>query len=135
MKTKLGRLMVLALALGAAAFASAQQWPVGEPTWYYPEPSQMMWMWSGGLGFGWIFPLLVLGFMIAVGVGIFLMVHRTHGHTLHHWMPWHMGAWGSPSGDPTRSALQILNERFAKGEIPRQEYEEKKAAILSSSPR
>jgi uncharacterized membrane protein len=133
MKSNLGKLMVLALALGSTTFASAQQWPVGEPTWYYPEPSQMMW--SVSLGFGWIFPLLALCFMVAVGVGIFLMVHRTHGHVSHHWMPWHMGAWGSPSGDPTRSALRILNERFAKGEIPKQEYEEKKAAILSGSSR
>jgi uncharacterized membrane protein len=46
-----------------------------------------------------------------------------------------MGAWGSPSGDPTRSALRILNERFAKGEIHKQEYEEKKGAILSGSSR
>jgi putative membrane protein len=133
MKSNLGKLMVLALALGSTTLASAQQWPVGEPTWYYPGPSQMMW--SVSWGFGWIFPLLALCLMVAVGVGIFLMVHRTHGHASHHWMPWHMGAWGSPSGDPTRSALRILNERFAKGEIPKQEYEEKKAAILSRSPR
>jgi uncharacterized membrane protein len=46
-----------------------------------------------------------------------------------------MGAWSSPSGDPTHSALQILNERFARGEIPKQEYEEKKAAILSGRAR
>jgi uncharacterized membrane protein len=39
---------------------------------------------------------------------------------------------GRSRGDPTYSALQILNERFAKGEIQKQEYEEKKAAILSS---
>ena len=41
--------------------------------------------------------------------------------------PWE----GRSGGDPTYSALQILNERFAKGEIQKQEYEEKKAAILS----
>ena len=34
-------------------------------------------------------------------------------------------------GDPTRSALQILNERFARGEIRREEYEERKSAILT----
>jgi uncharacterized membrane protein len=35
------------------------------------------------------------------------------------------------SGPATHSALQILNERFARGEIQKDEYEDKKAAILS----
>jgi uncharacterized membrane protein len=38
---------------------------------------------------------------------------------------------GPASADPTYSAMQILNERLAKGEIEKQEYEEKKATILS----
>ena len=105
MKTKVWRLTVFALAVSFATRASAQQWPVGEPTWYYPEPSQLIW--SVGWGLGWI-PLLVLCFMVALGVGIFLMVHRMHGHAWHHWTPWHLS---------------------------RRENEEKKAAILSRSPR
>jgi uncharacterized membrane protein len=43
-------------------------------------------------------------------------------------MDWSAGA----RRDPTQSALQILNERYAKGEIQKPEYEERKAAILSS---
>jgi hypothetical protein len=33
--------------------------------------------------------------------------------------------------DPTYSALQILNQRFARGEIQKDQYTEKKTAILS----
>jgi uncharacterized membrane protein len=34
------------------------------------------------------------------------------------------------SGDGHRASLQILAERFARGEIQKEEYQEKKAAIL-----
>jgi putative membrane protein len=88
-------------------------------------------MW--GDGYGWpfwgMFPMMLLFFLV-VGAAIFFFAHGACAHRMHH--------WGSPSpgwGDPTHSALQILNERFARGEIQKDEYGDKKTAILSGGPR
>jgi uncharacterized membrane protein len=35
-------------------------------------------------------------------------------------------------GESSESAIEILNKRYARGEIDKQEYEEKKAAISHS---
>jgi uncharacterized membrane protein len=84
-------------------------------------------MWNDGYGwhFWWMLPLMVLFFLLVCGA-IFLFNHRLCGQY-----------WGlrphttnRPSGDPIYSALQTLNEHFARGEIQKDEYTEKKAAIL-----
>lgn len=96
----------------------------------YPQPPQ--WYWHGpwqGSGFWWICPLMML-FMFFVFGAIFFFVRRPWPEHRHRWgPPWHMmdRTWGPP----THSALQLLNERFARGEIQKDEYEDKKAAILS----
>jgi putative membrane protein len=94
-------------------------------------------MWGSGMGHGWGGPLLLLG-LIAICVLIFLLIRRSgccgchHHHGACH-MRGHAPGTGPGWSDPTYSALQILNERFARGEIQKQEYEEKKAAILGGS--
>jgi putative membrane protein len=110
-----------------------QAQPIGpqQPPWDWPGPWHM---WSGGWGFWWIFPLFML-FMVILCIAIFFLGHRLGGRP-RHWrspqMTDHPPGPGRSWGDPTYSALQILNERFAKGEIQKQEYDEKKTAILSS---
>jgi putative membrane protein len=97
-----------------ATQAVAQQTQQQAPPWYGPGP-----WWSDGYGwqFWWICPFMML-FML--GVMAVIMLARRHAGE---------GRWATP-GSP-HSSLQVLSERFARGEIQRDEYEEKKAAILS----
>ena len=104
------------------ALAQTQQPTAPQPPqWYELGP---WWMWADGYGwqYWWICPLMML-FMIVVFAAIFFIVRRSLSDTSHRWEP--------PWRDPSHSALQILSERFAIGELQKDEYEEKKAAILS----
>jgi putative membrane protein len=84
-------------------------------------------MW-GGWTMWWIFPFCML-LMMVVCAAIFFFAHRV-GHD--RWLsPWQM--MGRGIGDTTHSALQILNERYARGEIQKAEYDEKRSTILSSA--
>lgn len=100
------------------AIAQAQQQPPGPD--YWPAPWHMMWGWG-------MFPMMLL-FLILFCVVVFFFARGCMGG-MHRWGPSH------PWSDPTHSGLQILNERFAKGEIQKEEYNEKKAAILSGPQR
>jgi putative membrane protein len=95
------------------------------PSWRWHGPG---YMWGFGWGF-WLMPFMMLLFFL-VCVGVFRLLLGRSGHR---WgPPWHMmDRTGRFLGDPTHSALQILNERYAKGEIDKPEYEERKATILS----
>jgi putative membrane protein len=111
--------------------ALAQQTPQPTPT----QPPQGYWgpgpwhMWGGGHGWHyywwWMPPLMMLFTLLVCAAVVYLFVRRPHGP------PWQTTdrMWG-PS---THSALQILNERFARGEIQKDEYEDRKSAILASS--
>jgi putative membrane protein len=112
--------------------ALAQSSPDSPSRGYGPGPWHM---WSDGYGpFWWggpivmiLFWLLVIGAIVAI-VAIFMRGGR-RGDGAHRGPPWHAG------GDPTHSALQILGERFARGEIQKDEYEDKKAALLAGARR
>ncbi len=116
------------LALLYSAYVLAQQ-TEQPPPWGWYGPTHAM----GGFGWGlwWMMPLMMLFFFLMCGVFLWVLFLRGGAH---HWgPPWHrMGGSGGSWRDPTRSALQILNERFAKGEIDKAEYEERKATILAS---
>jgi putative membrane protein len=73
-------------------------------------------MWGSGMIFG---PLMMLGFFALFVFGLVMFIRWIVRLVL-------------PSQIPTNtSALEILNERFAKGEIEKEEYEERKNVLLS----
>jgi len=94
----------------AAAWAETQAGPYG----YGP---QMMWGWGWyGMILGPLFMILMLAMVITA---IVLAVR------------WLGGPWQAlpPPLPPGRAALDILNERFARGEIDQAEYQEKRRLI------
>jgi putative membrane protein len=96
-----------ALALAQAAQPAYPDWRDWPGSW----PMHMM----GGWAFWWIFPLLMMALMI--GVCVFFMTRAPWGH-------------GHSPRDNVSSALQLLDERFAKGEISKEELEEKRTVLV-----
>ncbi len=67
---------------------------------------------SWGMGFGWLIGLAILIVLI------WLIVKAINN--------------SNPSSpQQSKSALEILKERYAKGEISKEEFEDKKRALLS----
>jgi putative membrane protein len=74
------------------------------------------WGWDTGWTWGWIFPLAGMLFWIALIVGAVLL--------LRHDVPRLRDRFAAPS------ALRILEERYAKGEISRDEFLDRRAVLL-----
>ena len=69
-----------------------------------------------GMGFGWVF---MSAFWVLTVLGIVALVR---------WM----GSQSSVNREPRpRTALEILQERYARGEIQREEYEQKKRDLTA----
>jgi putative membrane protein len=76
------------------------------------EEAIMMWWWNDGWPMPWVFgPLMMIVVLVVCGTMMFFM----------------MGGHGSRSND--RVALDILKERFARGEITQAEYEERRRLL------
>ena len=100
------------------SFAQQQQQPL-EPYRYACGPYMMDWGggWYGMI-FGPLFMILVLGLVIAVAV---LLVRWLAG-------PWH--SIQTPHHTPPgRTPLDILKERYARGEIDKEEFEERRRVL------
>ncbi|MFA7208847.1 MAG: SHOCT domain-containing protein [Parcubacteria group bacterium] len=83
------------------------------------------WGYGSGFGFGWIFMVIFWGLIIW---GIIALIHGFNRGS-------HSGCCGSDNGGQEnmpsgkKSAMDILDERYAKGEINKEEYEAKKKDI------
>jgi len=75
----------------------------------------MMWWWNGGWPMPWIFgPFMMIVVMVLCGTMMFFMMRgMMDGH--------------GRSND--RVALDILKQRFARGEITQAEYEERRRLL------
>ena len=75
-------------------------------------------MWWGGGWYGMIFGPLFMIVVIAAVIALVLVFARSLGG------PWHASSPPAP-----RTPLDILKERFARGEIDKQEYEERRRVL------
>ena len=102
----------VAALLPLAPFAAVAQ---GREGYYGHGPM----MWDGGWGWGHlIFGPLTMILVIAVVVGVVVLVVR-----------WLGGSAGVPASGRGRTALDILEERYAKGEIDTKEFGERKKTL------
>lgn len=101
------------LGLPAAAWAQGTPGPDGGP-W------QMMHGWGMGWGWGgmWLAPLFMIAGLALLVAVIVLLVRWLGG-----------GSFGV--GSSPRTPREILDERFAKGEIDREEYENRRKVLGS----
>jgi putative membrane protein len=103
----------------AAAAVPSWAWAQGgapDPDRYWYGP-QMMWGGGYGMIFGPIFMILVL---VAVIATVVLIVRWAGG-------PWQPPAL--PHHAPGRQPLDILKERFARGEIDKAEFDERRRVL------
>ena len=98
--------LINTFAVSSVAWAQQQDWPYHGPH-----------MWGDG---SWMFlgPLMMIVFIAAIVAVVVLMLR------------WLGGSHGSaPPPPPGRTPLDILKERFARGEIDREEFEERRRVL------
>lgn len=84
--------------------------------YYWREWGSMMSGSVWGTAFWWVMPLLMMVFMVVACFVLMRGMFASHGHSHGH----------------HGSGLRILGERFARGEISREEYDEKRKLLEDS---
>ena len=114
--SKDGRLRT-AVAAGVTMFAPSWVWAQQSPEPYRYGYGPHMMDWAGGwygMILGPLFMILVFAVVIAVAV---LLVR------------WLGGPWYGTHVQPGRAPLDILKERFARGEIDKDEFEDRRRVL------
>ena len=101
--------------LASTGLAAAQEIP---PHGHYGHH-----MWGGGMGAGAIFGPLLMIFYIALLVAVVIVVVR--------WLAGSSLGGFLPPPRTSSNALEILKERFARGEIDKKEYDERRKTLES----
>lgn len=105
------RLITAAIAVTMPTLASAQS---GPGYGYGPHM-----MWAGGSWSGMIFCPLIMILVLALALALAVYLVRWLGR------PWH----GQNQAPPALTPLDILKERFARGEIDKDEFEERRRIL------
>ena len=85
------------------------------------SPGEQGWMWDSGWGWGGMMVGGGLAMLLFWGVIILVIVLLVRGIS-------GVGS-GGQTEPPRRTALDILKERYARGEIDKQEFEERRRTI------
>jgi putative membrane protein len=84
--------------------------------------------WQSGM---WVFPVIGCGIMMFMCFMMMIFSRRGFGGSC--FRPWDYDRY-TKENTGSESALEILNRRYAGGEITKEEYERIKRDILSKNP-
>ena len=101
----------VAIGLLATLATSSSVWADNKDLNYGPH------MWGYGWHGGFMGPFLMIVFLVVLIVAVVLVVR------------WLGGSVQSASAPPGKTPLDILKERFARGEIDKTEFEERRSVL------
>lgn len=112
------RAQIQQILVPSVAAMSFSQIAVAQPT----NPQRYGPMWDDGW-YGWFLgPIMMIVFLVITGIVVVSIVRWLMG-------PAHHGHGPYASGPVERSPLDILKERFARGEIDKDEFEERRRVL------